>query len=81
MTIGNPTGLLDPSLHRLGGNTRNRKLPPIRFLIGWNRLQKDCFFLHGNELIQSRCREMDIGVVVVMSGWVGELGKEVVSHR
>lgn len=26
------------------GNTGNRKQPPIHFLIGWNRLQKNCVF-------------------------------------
>lgn len=43
MSFGNRTGLLGPGPYCLG-STGNRKLPPIHFLIGWNRLQKNCVF-------------------------------------
>lgn len=43
MNFWNRTELLGPSPYCLG-NTGNRKLPPIHFLIGWNRLQKNCVF-------------------------------------
>jgi len=61
MNVGNWTGLLGLSSHRLG-NTGNRKLPPIHFLIGWNRLQKNCVFsCMATSLIQSRCSKTQRG--------------------
>ena len=42
-SFGNRTGLLGPGPRCLG-NTGNRKLPPIHFLIGWKGLQKNCVF-------------------------------------
>lgn len=54
MGFGNRMGLLGPNFYCLR-NTGNRKLPPFHFL---EQTTKELFFfLHGNKLMQSRCRE------------------------